>query len=77
MKAQSRKQRLAAADPTGWTIHTKYHWSRMLAGKRLNYWPSRSKFMFEDVVIVGDVRKFIQEKEALHAAPLDHAATEA
>ena len=30
MDAERRSRNLAAADPTGWTIHTEYHWSRDL-----------------------------------------------
>lgn len=71
MKEQDkeRKQRnLAAADPTGWTKHTEHHWSRMVAGKKLNYWPSRNKFQYAgERVMVGDVVGFIRNQEKKHA----------
>ena len=54
---------LAAADPTGWTVHTDHHWSRTLAGKRLDYWPSRNKFQYDGRVMTGDVRGFITRRE--------------
>lgn len=63
---QWRKERgernLAAADPTGWTVHTEYHWSRTLAGKRLDYWPSRNRFQYEGRVMTGDVDRFIAKR---------------
>jgi hypothetical protein len=62
-----RKQRnLEAANPEGWTVHTEYHWSRTLLDKRLDYWPSRNKFMFEGKVRCGDVLGFIKNREIEH-----------
>ena len=51
-----------AADDGGWTKHTEFHWSRIVAGKRLDYWPSRKKFQFDGRVMRGDVGKFIRQK---------------
>ena len=48
-------------DDGGWVKHTEYHWARIVAGKRLDYWPSRSKFMYDGKVQRGDVMKFIKE----------------
>lgn len=48
-----------AADDGGWTKHTEHHWSRTVAGKRLDYWPSRKKYRFDGRVMRGDVHKFI------------------
>jgi len=42
-----------AKDDGGWTKHTEYHWSRMVNGERLDYWPSRKKFMFRGKVMRG------------------------
>ncbi|MEG0922002.1 MAG: hypothetical protein RSD57_12405 [Comamonas sp.] len=47
----------------GWTVHTDFHWSRIVAGKRLDYWPSRKKWQYEGRVARGDVSKFIAKKE--------------
>ena len=41
------------SDDGKWTKHTDYHWSRMIGGKRLDYWPSRKKFQFNGVVYRG------------------------
>ena len=60
MDAERRSRNLAAADPTGWTIHTEYHWSRDLGGSRLDYWPSRNKFQWRGKVMTGDVTGFIR-----------------
>ena len=64
-----RKRFMAEAmDPKnndgGWTMHTEFHWSRLVDGKRLDYWPSRKKYQYEGRVRRGDVNKFIAEKEA-------------
>lgn len=48
-----------AQDDGGWTKHTEHHWSRMVAGKRLDYWPSRKKYQFDGRVMRGDVARFI------------------
>lgn len=47
------------ADDGGWTKHTDYHWSRMVDGKRLDYWPSRKKFQYDGKVQRGDVMRII------------------
>ena len=47
----------------GWTVHTDFHWSRMVAGQRLDYWPSRKKYQYAGRVMRGDVMAFIAKKE--------------
>lgn len=49
-------------DDGQWVKHTEYHWSREVAGKRLDYWPSRNKFMYDGRVQRGDVLEFIKER---------------
>lgn len=46
-----------------WTKHTEFHWSRMVGGQRLDYWPSRKKWMYRNKVSRGDVYQFIKKKE--------------
>ena len=53
----------------GWDIHTDYHWSRQVAGHRLDYWPSRKKFQYRGKVVRGDVMAFISRKELTHEKP--------
>lgn len=60
---QRKQNNLAKADPAGWTQHTEYHWSRMLNGKRLDYWPSTTRFMYEGKRHRGDVAGFIRNRE--------------
>lgn len=55
---------VAEDDDGGWVKRTGYHWQRLVAGKLLDYWPSRSKFQYDGKVQRGDVVKFIKEKEA-------------
>jgi hypothetical protein len=59
---QRKEANLAKANPDGWNKHTQYHWSRMLNGKRLDYWPSRNKFQYDGRVMVGDVEGFIRKR---------------
>lgn len=48
--------------PEGWTKHTAYHWSTMLNGNRLDFWPTKDKWMYLGKIGVGDVDKFIKDK---------------
>ena len=50
-------------DDGGWVKHTEFHWSRTVAGKRLDYWPSRKKWQYDGRVQRGDVQRFIKNKE--------------
>ena len=54
---------LLNADSDGWKKHTAFHWSRELNGERLDYWPSRNKFMYLKKVMCGDVKAFIAKRE--------------
>jgi len=49
-----------ASDDGGWTKHTEFHWSRMVNGERLDYWPSRKKFQFRGKVKRGDVMAIVR-----------------
>jgi hypothetical protein len=59
---ERKKRNLDNANRDGWTIHTDYHWSMVLNGKRLDYWPSRNKFQYGGKVMCGDVVGFIKNK---------------
>ena len=41
------------SDDGGWTKHTPWHWSRMVNGDRLNYWPSRKRWQYRGRVQRG------------------------
>lgn len=58
-KRKDRNLAAAQSSPQSWTKHTDYHWSMTLAGKRLDYWPSRNKFQYEGRVMTGNVEQFI------------------
>lgn len=47
-------------DDGGWQKHTPYHWSRMLDGSKLDYWPSRKKYQFRGKVKRGDVMNVVR-----------------
>ena len=40
-------------DDGGWTKHTQWHWSRIVDGQRLDYWPSRKKFQYKGTIHRG------------------------
>lgn len=61
-------EKAIAEDDGQWIKHTEYHWARIVAGKRLDYWPSRSKFQYDGKVQRGNVMKFIKTIKA--AAPI-------
>ena len=50
-----------AADDGGWTKHTQWHWSRMVNGHRLDYWPSRKKYQYRGGVKRGDVLRIVRQ----------------
>ena len=60
---ERKEKNLANASPEGWKIHTEYHWSRVLEGARLDYWPSRNKFMHNGKIMCGDVKGYIKNRE--------------
>lgn len=35
-----------ASDLIGWTKHTEYHWSRLLNGAKLNWWPTTNRWSY-------------------------------
>lgn len=43
---QARVERLKRADPAGWYQHTPHHWSRLIDGLKLDYWPSTGKWYY-------------------------------
>lgn len=51
-------------DDGGWTKHTEYHWSRMVDGQRLDYWPSRKKYRWKGKVVRGDVMRVVHRSHA-------------
>ena len=56
-----------ATDDGQWVKHTEHHWSRSLSGERLDYWPSRKKFMYQGRVMRGNVHKFIDKTQRAQA----------
>lgn len=49
--------------PAGWRKHTPYHWSIDVAGKRLDFWPTKDGWIYDGVKYHGDVDDFIAAKE--------------
>jgi hypothetical protein len=53
-------QQAIAQDDGGWTKHTQFHWSRLVDGERLDYWPSRKKFQWKGRVQRGNVMRIVR-----------------
>lgn len=51
-----RAARLAATDTTGWTRHSEHHFSRMVRGRRLSWWPSTQKAQYNGKMFYGPHR---------------------
>ena len=54
------------ADDGGWTKHTNWHWSRTVAGSRLDFWPSTRRWRWRGRTYYGtctDAMNFIKNKE--------------
>lgn len=69
MKERDRERRernLKAADPTGWTKRTEYHWQRTVCGHVMDYWPTRNKFRWKGKTHHGGVGAFITKQEKKH-----------
>ena len=52
--------------PKGWTCHTIYHYSTVADGSRLDYWPSRNKWMWGGKLYYGtfnDLVNFIKNRQ--------------
>ena len=56
-RKEQRGKNLAAAvaaDDGGWMKHSPYHWSRWVAGLKLQYWPSAKKWQYAGKMSHGD-----------------------
>lgn len=62
-RRRNNVQKAKEKDDGRWTKHTEWHWSRTVAGSRLDYWPSRNKFQYKGKIHTGDVSKFIINQE--------------
>ncbi len=52
--------------PPEWIQHSPYHWARELNGKRLDFWPTKDKWMYDGKTYRGDVDDFINQANALN-----------
>ena len=50
-------------DDGSWIKHTTYHWSKMLNNKKLDYWPSKNKWMYDGKVSQGDIQSFMNKRQ--------------
>ena len=64
IKKDRKKRNLESASKEGWNLHTEWHWSRTLNGKRLDYWPSKNKFQYNGKIMCGDVDGFIRKRQS-------------
>lgn len=59
MKQRTKEHRakmLEQADTEGWTAHTEYHFSQVFNGKRMDWWPSGGKAMYDGKMIYGHAK---------------------
>lgn len=73
LNKQRREQNIKEANPMGWTIHTFWHWSKILNGNKLDYWPSKNKYMHRGKVKTGDVLEFIKRNTKPDDSPIGNA----
>ena len=59
---ERRAKNLKKADTARFTRHTEYHFSTMLQGKRLDYWPSGNKWRWKNKNYYGDIHGFIKNR---------------
>ena len=78
MREETRKHRqkmLAQANTEGWTRHTEYHYSRVIDGKRVEWWPSGGKVKVNGRMIYGHrkvntmLSKMLNRSNAAHEPP--------
>lgn len=63
LRKERGERNLAKASLDGFEQCTPYHYHRVLLGDRLDYWPSRNKWMWRGKVMTGNVREFIEKRE--------------
>jgi hypothetical protein len=71
LRREERLRHARASDLPGWTQHTQWHWSRLLGGQKLNWWPSTGKWSWgmkgiKPAMFFGrqeDLLNFIQKRE--------------
>jgi hypothetical protein len=44
-----------------WREYTQWHWAVCLDGERLDYWPTKSKWQYKNLIYYGDVYSFIRK----------------
>ena len=60
LKAKPERKTKSGKSAVNWMKHTPYHWQTFIEGERLDYWPTKNKYMFRGEVMKGDVNKFIR-----------------
>lgn len=63
LKPNSKKKKKRSGDlkfpseiakAADWVIHTDYHWTTIIEGEKIDYWPTKAKFRFEGQTKVGE-----------------------
>lgn len=57
--------------PGEWTRHTEHHFSTLLDGDVLAWWPSTQKFRYRGVTRLGDPEAFIEDYNRKRVAGID------
>lgn len=62
-RARKQKNLGGAFDDGNWTKHSEFHWTRMLQGRKLQYWPSTNKFQHGTArVQFGGIEGYIKRR---------------
>lgn len=57
---KTKAEKPSKKQSVNWMKHTPYHWQTYIEGERLDYWPTKRKWMFRGDVQTGDVAKFMK-----------------
>ena len=62
-KKRRHARNLEAADSSGWTKHTTWHWSRRLDDAKIDYWPTKNKWRYKGKTHHGDINTWLAKRD--------------
>lgn len=57
----------------GWTRHHETHYSRIVNGRRLDYWPGPKKWRYNNKTMFGDVKQWLRKYDPSYKSTNDEA----
>lgn len=64
-KRKQKEERLDNFDPKGWVKHNDVHFSKIINGSKLDYWPTTTRYRYKGKAYFGKqkpIQKFIEEQ---------------